>query len=101
MTIDTAFSRDQAAKVYVQDRMRENAAELWKWLQQGAYFYVCGDAKAMAKDVDAALHEIVAEQGGMTPEQADEMSPAQLDQLLKTEHKRWADIITSMNITAE
>ncbi len=68
--LDTAFSRDQAAKVYVQDRMREQAAELWSWLQAGAYFYVCGDAKRMAKDVDAALHAIVAEQGGMTPEAA-------------------------------
>jgi sulfite reductase (NADPH) flavoprotein alpha-component len=68
--LDTAFSRDQAAKVYVQDRMRENAAELWQWIQQGAYFYVCGDAKRMAKDVDAALHAIVSEQGGMTPEAA-------------------------------
>ncbi|MFM7242052.1 MAG: sulfite reductase flavoprotein subunit alpha, partial [Opitutia bacterium] len=70
--LDTAFSRDQAAKVYVQDRMRENAPELWKWLGQGAYFYVCGDAKRMAKDVDAALHALVAEQGGMTPEAAAE-----------------------------
>ncbi len=70
--LDTAFSRDQAAKVYVQDRMRENAAELWKWIQQGAYFYVCGDAKRMAKDVDAALHAIVSEQGGMTPEADDD-----------------------------
>ena len=68
--IDTAFSRDQLLKVYVQDRMRENAAELWAWLQGGAYFYVCGDAKRMAKDVDVALHEIIAKQGGMTPEQA-------------------------------
>ena len=68
--LDTAFSRDQEAKVYVQDRMRENAAELWKWLSGGAAFYVCGDAKRMAKDVDAALHAIVAEQGGMTPEAA-------------------------------
>jgi len=68
--LDTAFSRDQAAKVYVQDRMRENATELWKWIQQGAYFYVCGDAKRMAKDVDAALHSIVAEQGSLTPEAA-------------------------------
>ena len=68
--LDTAFSRDQVAKVYVQDRMRESAVELWKWIQQGAYFYVCGDAKRMAKDVDAALHAIVAEQGGMTPEAA-------------------------------
>ena len=70
--LDTAFSRDQDRKVYVQDRMRENAAELWKWLSSGAAFYVCGDAKRMAKDVDAALHAIVAEQGGMTPEAAAE-----------------------------
>jgi sulfite reductase (NADPH) flavoprotein alpha-component len=68
--IDTAFSRDQAAKIYVQDRMRERAAELWAWLRGGAHFYVCGDAKRMAKDVDAALHQIVSIQGGMTPEQA-------------------------------
>jgi sulfite reductase (NADPH) flavoprotein alpha-component len=68
--LDTAFSRDQAAKVYVQDRMREHGKELWAWLQGGAYFFVCGDAKRMAKDVDAALHQIAAEQGGLTPEQA-------------------------------
>ncbi len=68
--LDTAFSRDQLLKVYVQDRMRENSAELWTWLKGGAYFYVCGDAKRMAKDVDTALHHIVAEQGGMTPEAA-------------------------------
>ena len=67
---DTAFSRDQLTKVYVQDRMRENAAELWAWLKGGAHFYVCGDAKRMAKDVDTALHDIVAERGGMTVEQA-------------------------------
>ena len=64
---DTAFSRDQILKVYVQDRMRENAAELWQWLQTGAYFYVCGDAKRMAKDVDQALQDIIADKGGMTP----------------------------------
>ena len=63
--IDLAFSRDQAKKVYVQDRMREAAAELWAWLKGGAYFYVCGDAHRMAKDVDAALHEIIAQHGGM------------------------------------
>jgi sulfite reductase (NADPH) flavoprotein alpha-component len=68
--LDLAWSRDQVHKIYVQDRMRENAAELWRWLQGGAYFYVCGDAKRMAKDVDTALHDIAAEQGGMTPEQA-------------------------------
>ncbi len=65
--LDLAWSRDQLQKIYVQDRMRENAAELWSWIANGAYFYVCGDAKRMAKDVDVTLHEIVAEQGGMTP----------------------------------
>ena len=68
--LDTAWSRDQVEKVYVQDKMRENAAELWEWLREGAYFFVCGDAQRMAKDVDAALHEIVAQQSGMTPEKA-------------------------------
>ncbi len=69
---DTAFSRDQPVKIYVQDRMRENAAELWRWIDQGAHFYVCGDAKRMAKDVDTTLHDIIAEQGGKTVEQAAE-----------------------------
>ena len=68
--LDTAFSRDQEKKVYVQHRMLESASELWKWLQQGAHFYVCGDARRMAKDVDAALHTIVAEQGQMSADQA-------------------------------
>ncbi len=63
--LDTAFSRDQILKVYVQDRMRENAAELWAWLQGGAHFYVCGDAKRMAKDVDTALLDVIAQQGGL------------------------------------
>lgn len=62
---DLAFSRDQILKVYVQDRMRENAAELWSWIKGGAHFYVCGDAKRMAKDVDVALHEVIAQQGGL------------------------------------
>jgi len=70
--LDTAFSRDQAHKVYVQDRLRENAADVWAWLKGGAHFYVCGDAKRMAKDVDAALHDMAARQGGLTPEQAAE-----------------------------
>jgi len=70
--LDTAFSRDQAVKVYVQDRMRENSAELWSWLQAGAGFYVCGDAKRMAKDVDVALHDVVMQQGAMSPAQAAE-----------------------------
>lgn len=65
--VDLAFSRDQPQKIYVQDRMREAAAELWTWLQGGAHLYVCGDAHRMAKDVDAALHQIIAQQGGMEP----------------------------------
>ncbi|MBF8748547.1 bifunctional nitrate reductase/sulfite reductase flavoprotein subunit alpha [Pseudomonas monteilii] len=65
LRLDTAFSRDQAEKIYVQQRLREQGAQLWQWLQAGAYFYVCGDAQRMAKDVDAALREIVAEHGGM------------------------------------
>jgi sulfite reductase (NADPH) flavoprotein alpha-component len=68
--LDTAFSRDQLQKIYVQDRLRENAAEVWSWIEGGAHFYVCGDAKRMAKDVDSALHEIIAGQGGLTLEQA-------------------------------
>jgi sulfite reductase (NADPH) flavoprotein alpha-component len=68
--LDLAFSRDQAEKVYVQTRMMRSAAELWGWLRQGAHFYVCGDAKRMAKDVDDALKAIVAQQGGMSPESA-------------------------------
>jgi sulfite reductase (NADPH) flavoprotein alpha-component len=68
--LDLAFSRDQEEKVYVQTRMREQARELWSWLQDGAHFYVCGDAKAMARDVDKALHDIAAEQGGLTAEAA-------------------------------
>ncbi|CAN0339173.1 unnamed protein product, partial [Ectocarpus sp. 4 AP-2014] len=68
--LSTAFSRDQAEKVYVQDRMRESGAELWSWLDRGGYFFVCGDARRMASDVDKALHDIVAEHGGMTAEAA-------------------------------
>jgi sulfite reductase (NADPH) flavoprotein alpha-component len=63
--VDLAFSRDQLLKIYVQDRMRENAAELWSWIKGGAHFYVCGDAKRMAKDVDVALHDIIGAHGGM------------------------------------
>ncbi|MFJ9943219.1 molybdopterin-dependent oxidoreductase [Streptomyces erythrochromogenes] len=68
--LDFAFSRDQRNKVYVQDRMREHGPRLWRWLQDGAHFCVCGDAGRMAKDVDRALHEIVAAHGGMDEEAA-------------------------------
>lgn len=64
--LDTAFSRDQKEKVYVQQRMKEQGAELWRWLQDGAYFCVCGDASRMAKDVDAALRQIAQQHGGMS-----------------------------------
>ncbi len=70
--LDLAFSRDQASKIYVQDCMVERGAELWAWLQEGAHFYVCGDAARMAKDVDAALKVIVEEHGGMSAERAAE-----------------------------
>jgi sulfite reductase (NADPH) flavoprotein alpha-component len=71
--LDCAWSRDQAHKVYVQHKMLENAAEIWSWIDtKGAQFYVCGDARRMAKDVDAALRKIVQEHGGKTPEQASE-----------------------------
>lgn len=68
--LDLAWSRDQQEKVYVQQRMLENAAELYAWLEAGAHFYVCGDASRMAKDVDAALHQIVAKAGGKTADEA-------------------------------
>ncbi|WP_441251527.1 molybdopterin-dependent oxidoreductase [Kitasatospora sp. McL0602] len=63
--LDLAFSRDQRNKVYVQDRMREHGARLWSWLQDGAHFYVCGDAGRMAKDVDRALRDIAVTHGGL------------------------------------
>lgn len=68
--LDTAFSRDQEKKVYVQDRMREKGAELYEWLEAGGYFYVCGDASRMAKDVDAALHQVIETHGNKTLEEA-------------------------------
>jgi sulfite reductase (NADPH) flavoprotein alpha-component len=68
--LSTAFSRDQDYKIYVQHRLAENARELWEWLEQGAYFYVCGDANRMAKDVDKALHDLIAKEGGKTEEEA-------------------------------
>lgn len=67
-----AWSRDQAEKIYVQDKIRENAEDLWQWLQQGAHIYVCGDAARMAKDVNQALLEVIAQQGQLSADDAEE-----------------------------
>ncbi|WP_154954576.1 assimilatory sulfite reductase (NADPH) flavoprotein subunit [Neisseria flavescens] len=69
---DFAWSRDQEEKIYAQHKIREEAAELWQWLQQGAHIYVCGDASRMAKDVEQALLDTIAEQGGLSADDADE-----------------------------
>ena len=87
--LDLAFSRDQAHKIYVQHRMLENAGELWAWLQNGAYFYVCGDAKRMAKDVHQALIKIAQEQGGLSPEAAAEYVNTTL---MRTERRYLRDV---------
>ena len=68
--LSTAFSRDQADKVYVQHRMLEEGAELWRWLRSGAHIYVCGDSKRMASDVDLALQQIAQQEDGFSVEQA-------------------------------
>ena len=70
--IDLAWSRDQQQKVYVQDKLREQGAELWRWINDGAHIYVCGDAYRMAKDVEQTLLEVIAEYGAMDAEAADE-----------------------------
>ncbi|BCU77216.1 flavodoxin domain-containing protein [Luteolibacter sp. LG18] len=68
--LDVAWSRDQKEKVYVQNLMVQHGAELWQWFQNGAAFYVCGDATRMAKDVDAALHTVAEQHGGLSKEEA-------------------------------
>ncbi len=70
--LELAFSRDQAEKVYVQHRMMARGEELYRWLEEGAHFFVCGDASRMAKDVDAALLKVVETHGGKTPVEAAE-----------------------------
>ena len=85
--LDTAFSRDQETKTYVQDRMIESSAMFWKWLQDGASIYVCGDATHMAKDVHRALSQIVEKQGGMGAEAAQEYVAA-----LKDQHRYHRDV---------
>jgi len=87
--LSTAFSRDQVEKIYVQNRMEEEGAELWRWLNEGAFFYVCGDAKRMAKDVRASLVKIVAEHGGKTLAQADEWVA---ETLVKNEKRYLEDV---------
>ncbi|MGA9220103.1 MAG: flavodoxin domain-containing protein, partial [Pseudomonas graminis] len=81
--LSLAFSRDQAEKIYVQQRIQEQGAELWRWLEEGAHLYICGDASRMARDVDQALRRVISEQGGVSLEKAAE----QLRCL--TEHKRY------------
>ncbi len=70
--LDLAFSRDQAEKIYVQDRLKENSAEVFSWLERGAHVYVCGDMSRMAKDVEATLIDIIATEGKLSAEQAQE-----------------------------
>ena len=70
--LDLAFSRDQPERIYVQHRMGDNGAELWRWLEDGAHFYVCGDASRMAKHVDAELTRIIKAHGGMSDDDAHE-----------------------------
>ncbi len=87
--LSLAFSRDQAEKIYVQQRMQEEAAELWHWISGGAYFYVCGDAKRMAKDVHQTLIQVVQSQGGLSPESAKEFIEVTL---AKTERRYLKDV---------
>ena len=83
--LDTAFSRDQDKKIYVQHRLQQAAAEVWKWLDEGAYFYVCGDKDYMAKDVHQALIDIAQEQGGLSEEEAEHY----VNRTLMKEEKRY------------
>jgi sulfite reductase (NADPH) flavoprotein alpha-component len=85
--LDTAFSRDQEEKIYVQQRMLEKSAQFWEWLEAGAHIYVCGDAKRMAKDVDAALHQLIQSAGAKSPTQASEYV-----QKLKVEKRYQRDV---------
>lgn len=85
--LDLAFSRDQQQKIYVQDRMREQGAELFRWIEGGASIYVCGDASYMAKDVDTALHDIVSEQGKISRDAASEYVAT-----LKEQHRYHRDV---------
>ena len=85
--LDLAFSRDQERKIYVQDRMLEQAPIFYQWLQEGASIYVCGDASHMAKDVDATLHTIVEQQAGLSHEATSEYINT-----LKDQHRYHRDV---------
>jgi sulfite reductase (NADPH) flavoprotein alpha-component len=87
--LDLAFSRDQSFKIYVQHRMREQGKELWSWLQNGAYFYVCGDARHMAKDVHQALIDIAQKEGGLSADAAADYVNVRL---MKTEKRYLRDV---------
>jgi sulfite reductase (NADPH) flavoprotein alpha-component len=87
--LDLAFSRDQSHKIYVQHRMLEQGKELWSWLQAGAYFYVCGDARHMAKDVHQTLIDIAQKEGGLSPEAAADYVNVTL---MKTEKRYLRDV---------
>ena len=87
LRLDTAFSRDQAEKIYVQHRMREQARDIWAWLDAGASFYVCGDKDRMAADVERELHHIIETEGGRTPDQAKEYVLG-----LKSSHRYQRDV---------
>jgi sulfite reductase (NADPH) flavoprotein alpha-component len=87
LTLDTAFSRDQERKIYVQDLMRENAPAVWKWLDEGAFLYVCGDAAHMAKDVDRTLCKIIEAQGEVSEDAAENYM-----QTLKNERRYQRDV---------
>jgi sulfite reductase (NADPH) flavoprotein alpha-component len=85
--LDTAFSRDQGHKIYVQDLMKQNARQVWRWLEEGASLYVCGDAARMAKDIDRTLHKVVEEQGGKQRDDAENYI-----QILKDDRRYQRDV---------
>ncbi len=85
--LDTAFSRDQGRKIYVQDLMMQNSRQLWSWIEEGAFVYVCGDAERMAKDVDRTLRRVIESEGAMSAEAATEYVDA-----LKSDRRYQRDI---------
>jgi sulfite reductase (NADPH) flavoprotein alpha-component len=85
--LDPAFSRDRGGRVYVQDKLRTRGADVWRWIEEGAHLYICGDANAMAPDVHAALRDIVAEHGGHDAEAAEALLAE-----LKRDHRYRLDV---------